>query len=186
MASIWRSLLYLYPPSYRREYGEEMMAVLLDVQAESSGQGVWARWRTSAREMAGLVSGALQQHLRSMTGFNRAIFSPRRFAMHSEFRFPKSTAVLMIVILAAVVMAIEKATAIASSQWPRTNTPLGPIHPAGFTFLPTMAVVFAIAAFAGTVGWTVLFALRRSGVHRLSACDPASEERSGLGLGTGS
>ena len=93
--------------------------------------------------------------------------------MHSEFRFPKSTAALMIVIFAAVVMAIEKAIAIASSQWPRTNTPLGPIHSAGFTFLPVMAVIFATAAFVGTAGWLVLFALRRSGVHRLSQFDPA-------------
>jgi len=93
--------------------------------------------------------------------------------MHSEFRFPKSTAALMIVILAAVVMAIEKATAIARSQWPTSNTPLGPIHPTGFTFLPTMAVIFAIAACAGTAGWLVLFALHRSGVHRLSQFDPA-------------
>jgi hypothetical protein len=93
--------------------------------------------------------------------------------MHSEFRFPKSTAALMIVILAAVVMAIEKATAIARSQWPTSNAPLGPIHPAGFTFLPTMAVIFAIAACAGTAGWLVLFALHRSGVHRLSQFDPA-------------
>jgi hypothetical protein len=93
--------------------------------------------------------------------------------MHSDFRFPKSTAALMIVILAAVVMAIEKATAIASSQWPNSNTPLGPIHPVGFTFLPTMAVIFAIAALAATVGWLVLFALHRSGVQRLSQFDPA-------------
>jgi hypothetical protein len=171
MASIWRSLLYLYPPSYRREYGEEMMTVLLDVQAESSGQGFWARYRTCARETAGLVRGALHEHLRSMTGFHRPIFSPRRFTMHSEFRFPRSTAALMIAIFAAVVMTIEKAIAIASSQWPGTNTPLAPIHPTGFTFVPIMAVIFATAAFAGTVGWLILFALRRSGVHRLSDCD---------------
>ena len=93
--------------------------------------------------------------------------------MHSEFRFPKSTAALMIVILAAVVMTIEKATAIARSQWPLSNAPLGPIHQAGFTFLPTMAVIFAIAGCAGTAGWLVLFALHRSGVHRLSKFDPA-------------
>lgn len=181
MVSIWRSLLQLYPRSYRREYGEEMMAVLADVRAECSERGFWGRCRTSARETAGLLSGALQEHLRSMTGFYRPFFPSRRCAMHSEFRFPKSTAALMIVILAAVVMAIEKATAIASSQWPRTNTPLGPIHPAGFTFLPTMALIFAIAAVAGTAGWLVLFALRRSGVHRLSRFDPASGgETSGL------
>jgi hypothetical protein len=182
MVSIWRSLLYLYPPNCRREYGEEMMAVLLDVQAEHSGQGLWARCGSYARETAGLVSGALREHLRSKTGFYRPMFSPRRFAMHSEFRFPKSTAVLMIVIFAAVVMAIEKAIAIASSQWPRTNAPIGPIHPVGFTFLPIMAVIFGTATVAGIAGWLVLFALRRSGVHRLSACDPASEQRSGLSI----
>ena len=172
MLAVYRSLIWLYPRGYRLEFGEEMMAVLLDVQAERSGQSLWARYRAYMRETAGLAGGALREHLRSMTAFYSPIFPTRRFAMHSEFRFPKSTAALMIVILAAVVMAIEKATAIASSQWPRSNTPLGPIHPAGFTFLPTMAVIFAIAALVGTAGWLVLFTLRRSGVHRLSHFDP--------------
>lgn len=172
MRPIWRSLLYLYPSDYRQEYGEEMMAVLHEVYAESSGQGWWMRVRTDAREASGLVSGALHEHLRSKLGFYRPIFSPRRFAMHSEFRFPRSTAALMIVIFAAVVMAIEKATAIASSQWPSRNAPLGPIQLEHFTFLPTIVTVFAFGAVAGTAGWLILFALRRSGVHRLSDCDP--------------
>ena len=172
MFSLWRALLQLYPPSYRREFGQEMMSVLLDVQLENSEQGFQARCLTCVRETAGLLSGALREQLRSLTGFNRPIFSSRRFAMHSEFRFPKSTAALMIVIFAAVVMTIEKAIAIASSQWPRTNAPLGPIHPAGFTFVPIMAVIFGSAVLVATVGWLVLFALRRSGVHRLADCDP--------------
>jgi len=172
MRSIWRSLLYLYPTGYRQEYGEEMMTVLHEVDAESSGQGWWARVRTGTREIAGLARGALQEHLRSKLGLYRPIFSRRRFAMHSEFRFPKSTAALMIIIFAGVVMAIEQATAIASSQWPRSNTPLGPIQPEHFTFLPTIATVFAFGALAGATGWLVLFLLRRSGMHRLSDCDP--------------
>jgi hypothetical protein len=69
MTSIWRALLLLYPPSYRCEYGEEMLTVLLDVEAESSRQGFWSRCRTSAREAAGLVSGALHEHLRSINRF---------------------------------------------------------------------------------------------------------------------
>jgi hypothetical protein len=87
--------------------------------------------------------------------------------MYSEFRFPKATAFLMTVILAAVVVAIEKAQAISASL-PHNNPPVGPIQPAHFTFVPSVALMFAVAYAAGLIGWAVLFALKRSGVHRLS------------------
>lgn len=86
--------------------------------------------------------------------------------MHSEFRFPKATAVLMTIILAGVVLAIQKGEAIHASV-PDTNLPVGPIHPVHSTLLP--GVVIGLASFyaAGLIGWAILFALRRSGVHRL-------------------
>ena len=86
--------------------------------------------------------------------------------MRNEFRFPKTTAVLMTIILAGVVLAIEKGAAIQRSL-PYVNPPIGPIHPVHSTLLP--GVVFGLAIFyaAGLIGWSILFALRRSGVHRL-------------------
>jgi hypothetical protein len=86
--------------------------------------------------------------------------------MRNEFRFPKATAVLMTIILAGVVLAIERGEAIQGSL-PYANPPIGPIHPVRSTLLP--GVVMGLATFyaAGLIGWAILFALRRSGVHRL-------------------
>jgi len=67
----------------------------------------------------------------------------------------------------AIVLAIAKAQAICASL-PHTNPPVGPIQPERFTFLPSVAVMFAIAYAAGLIGWAILFTLKRSGVHRLS------------------
>ena len=96
--------------------------------------------------------------------------------MHSEFRFPKATAVLMTLILAGTVLAIEKAQAISASL-PHVNPPVGPIQPGHLTFLPPVLLMLAITYAAGLIGWMILFALKRLGVHRLSAMqDPSSRE----------
>ena len=117
MLALYRSLLYLYPAAYRCEYGEEMMDVLLEVQGENQEKGALALFFSSARETGGLVSGAVREHFYSVTGsYDNGMFSlGRRFAMRSEFRFPKATVGLMIVILAAVMFTIEKARAISVS-----------------------------------------------------------------------
>ena len=92
--------------------------------------------------------------------------------MRSEFRFPKATAPLMAIILALIVVAIEKAKAIQASL-PHTNPHVGPIQPAQFTLFSTLVVVLAITCAAGLLGWAILFALRRSGLHRLSEFNPS-------------
>jgi len=94
--------------------------------------------------------------------------------MRTEFRFPKSTAVLMMIILAGVVLAIEKGKAIQASL-PAANPSIGPIQPAQHTFLPVIAMVFLFFYAAGLIGWAILFALRRSGTHRLA--EIASEQQ---------
>jgi hypothetical protein len=168
MRALYRRLLCLYPPAHRHEYGEEMLAVFREVEAENLRKGVAARAAFCAREVGGLLSDALQERFRSIAGFRPgSLFPSRRFTMHSEFRFPKTTAFLMTVILAGVVVAIDKAEAIQVSL-PHTNPPVGHIQPAQFVFFPTIALMFAVVYAAGIVGWAILFALRRSGVHRLS------------------
>ena len=93
--------------------------------------------------------------------------------MHSEFRFPKATPVLMTLILAGTVLAIEKAQAISASL-PHVNPPIGPIQPEHLTFLPPVLLMLAVPYAAGLIGWAILFALKRSGVHRLSAMQDAA------------
>lgn len=97
--------------------------------------------------------------------------------MRSEFRFPKATVGLMLVILAAVMFTIEKAKAISASI-PHGNPPVGHILPAQITILPMLLVALASAIGAGVIGWAILFALRRSGIQQLSEMNPSADERS--------
>ncbi len=69
MLSLCRYLLYLYPPAHRLEYGEEMLAVLRQRQMESRDSGVMARWGFWVREIAGLLHGALREHVLGHDGF---------------------------------------------------------------------------------------------------------------------
>jgi hypothetical protein len=187
MLGLYRSLLYLYPAPYRGEFGEEMMDVLSEVQAEISSQSLLGRLCRTAREAGGLLTGALGEHLRSITGaYDRgrfpsmfsSTFLSGRFAMKSEFRFPKATVVLMTVILAAVMLTIEKAKAISASV-PHGNPPVGPIQPTHFAIVPSLLVAMMSALLLGLIGWAILFALRRSGVQQLSEMNPPSAPPSG-------
>jgi len=85
--------------------------------------------------------------------------------MNTQFRFPKTTAVLMLIILAGVVWAIGKGQAIEVS-YSVASPATGPTQPVE-SLLPGIAVGLALFYAAGLLGWSILFALRRSGVHRL-------------------
>ena len=165
--SLYQRALRLYPTPHREQFGEEMIAVFRELQAEMATKGMFAWNRFCAREIAGVVAGALCEHWRVLGGdhFWR-LFSNRRFTMHTEFRFPKATAVLMIIILAGVILAIQRGEAIQRSL-PYANPPVGPIHPVPSTLLPGIVIGLAFFYAAGLIGWAILFALRRSGVHRL-------------------
>jgi hypothetical protein len=172
MLAIYRSLLCLYPSAFRDEYGEEMMAVLCEVQAETDKKRWASQAVTCAREAGGLLRGALRQHARNIFGAQGSpIFSSRRLIMRSEFRFPKATVTLMVIILAGVIVAIDKARAIQASV-PYTHPLIGPIQPVHLAALPSLLLTLIFAYVAGTIGWAILFALRRSGVQRFSTLDP--------------
>ncbi len=175
MLALYQSLLRLYPGPYRQQFAEEMIAVFRDVNTDAHKQGSFATARLYLREIAGLLRGAVAEQARRILGNNVPFpLSSRRFTMRSNFRFPKTTAFLMTVILAGVVLAIEKADAIRASV-SDVNPPIVNIQPTHQTFLPTFALMFLMVYIAGTLGWIVLFALRRSGVHRLSEMSSAPE-----------
>jgi hypothetical protein len=158
MLRLYRSLLYLYPAAHRAQFGDEMIEVLRDLQTETASLSRIACVTLFLREFTGLLAGALHEHWRAL-GLSPSWlpFPTRRFTMHTEFRFPKATAILMTVILVGVVVAIEKGEAIVASL----NSPY---H---FAFLPGVALFLLIFYGTGAIGWVILFALRRSGVHRL-------------------
>lgn len=179
MLAFYRALLRLYPAAYRCEFGDEMVDVLSEVHGGIHGKNAMTRIFFAMREAGGLLGGALQEHLRSITGsYHNGFFSVRRFAMKSEFRFPKATLGLMVVILAAVIWAIEKAKAISASI-PHASTPVGPIRPEQFAFGQTLLAVLIWAVVAGAIGWGILYALRRSGVQTLSEMNPPLGQRGG-------
>lgn len=138
MLPLYRALLRLYPAAYRCEFANEMTEVLSEVQGEVRKKNAMTRISFVMRETGGLLGGALQEHLQRVTGsYDHGIFSVRRFAMKSEFRFPKATVGLMLAILAAVMLAIEKAKAISASI-PRANPPVPPIHSLQATIVQTL------------------------------------------------
>lgn len=98
--------------------------------------------------------------------------------MRSEFRFPKATVVLMSVILAAILFAMDQAKAIQSAMSSVTPPVVGPIRSADFSLFLPLLLALGAACVAGALGWAILFALRRSGIHRLSQVDPFSARTS--------
>ena len=85
--------------------------------------------------------------------------------MRDGFRFPKATAVLMTLILAGIVVAIQKGEAIQASL-PASNPPVGPIQPHS-EMLSSIVSFLLIFYAAGSIGWIILLALRKLRVHRL-------------------
>lgn len=182
MFALLRALLYLYPAAYRHEYGDEMLTVLGEVQAEVRTKGRLQSASSFIREVGGLLRGALEERLRPIhSPQSFPIFSSRRITMRSEFRFPKATVALMTVILLAIVAAIEKAKAISQSVTP-SSTPVGRIVPPYVSIVPTFLIALAGVCVCGALVWAVLFALHRSGTQRLSDLKPSAERRSSASL----
>jgi hypothetical protein len=164
--ALYEGLLHLYPRAYRQQFGDEMIAVFRDADADVHEKGRFATVKFCLREIGGLFRGALAEHARSIFGGCVPFpLSSRRFDMRPEFRFPRSTVFLMSIIFAGVILAMEKADAIqvkyaagADSIWPSLPWFLG------LTLLFTCATVMVI--------WGILFALGRTGLHRLAKIQP--------------
>jgi hypothetical protein len=168
MLTIYQRLLALYPETHRQQFGEEMMAVLADVRADIRDQRALVRAVFCVREIAGLLTGAIGERMRAFIKSDPGFwFGTRRFTMRNGFRFPKSSAVLMSIILLGVILAIRKGEAIAYSL-PHVNPQLPPIQPVHSVLLSGISLMFMFFYAAGLVGWVILFTLRRSGVHRLA------------------
>jgi hypothetical protein len=91
--------------------------------------------------------------------------------MRSDFRFPKTTVTLMLIILAGVIMAIDKARAIQASV-PYSHPVVGPIQPVHLVALSSLLLILVGAGVLGAIGWAILFALHQSGVQRFSTLNP--------------
>jgi hypothetical protein len=169
MLGVYRNLLRLYPAAHREEFGQEMLAVLAQERDENATHRLIDRARLVMRETGGLLKGALREHFRVLTRIDEDLsLVGGRFAMRNGFRFPKSTIFFMTLILGGVLVAIKKGEDIASSV-PNIDPPF-PVHIQNThsILLGGMPLFFAFFYAAGLIGWAILFALRRSGVHRLA------------------
>lgn len=167
MLNVYQKFLLLYPAEHRAIFGEEMMAVFGELRADTLKKKRFSRARFWVREIAGLIRGAVTERLNRLRAEAALAFPKERFTMRNGFRFPKMTIVFMALILGGVLVAIKKGQDIASSV-PDVNPPL-PLHiqPTHSILLGGMPLFFAFFYAAGVIGWAILFALRRSGVHRL-------------------
>lgn len=149
-------LLWLYPASYRREFGEEMTSVFDDARS-ALPSALATKITFYGREFCGLLSGAVGAHLDRLLG--PGISFPR-FYMQTAFRFPRSTVILMVVIFAGVVLTIAKAMSVSVAY----GAPSGTVWPSLISVFGIMPVIVCAAA---VVLWGILHSLRRSGTHRL-------------------
>lgn len=167
MLTVYRQLLRLYPAEHRDLFGEEMLAVLADERAENAHRRMAARTRLLLRESTGLLIGALRERFRGWLDMQESISFVGRFSMRNGFRFPKSTIVFMALILACVVVAIQRGEDIAASLQ-NVNPQIATSQPVHSTLLPPVVFFLIVFYGLGLVGWAILFALRRSGWHRLA------------------
>jgi hypothetical protein len=157
MVAAYRGLLRLYSPRYRSNFGDEMITVFVQARADAVAQPRANLVLFYFRELKGLLLGALRERL-----WLETTPMPRRREMSSEFRFPRSTVVLMWLILGGVLLAIHKAHSIAG----------GPAS-GGYSLSvwPALEMMAAIC-FITLVVWGILFAARHTRIHRLAKFDP--------------
>jgi hypothetical protein len=166
MLTIYRCLLYLYPKLYRRQFADEMCSVFAEVRSDARTR-LAVKISFYAREIGGLLFGALREHQRSAIGPS---FLFRRFNMQPQFRFPRSTVLLMVVIFTGVLLTIAKATTVELAY----GETLGSVWPSLISILICMVVIMFAAA---AIGWGILHGLRRSGVHRLADMQTWPEQK---------
>jgi len=80
--------------------------------------------------------------------------------MRSEYRFPRSAIFLMVVLLVAVVVAIESARSISAGEETHAIS--------AWVILRVFMFGAGLMCVTGAVGYVILSALRRTGVDRLA------------------
>jgi lysylphosphatidylglycerol synthetase-like protein (DUF2156 family) len=183
MAPIYEFLLRLYPSVDRSAFGDEMLDVLREAEADAARRGVLARSWFLVYESMGLLRGAARERLHALGEERGWKFLAERGPMFQrERRYPYTSIVFMSLALAVIVLTIAKAqgfayylvqtytvdgrVVIATRQhWNLGNSLFQ--WPSHWGLLGSIALFFAITWVAGIAAWGVSHAMRRSGVHRL-------------------
>jgi len=168
MLTVYCWLLCLYPASYRRDFAEEMTCVFRESRSAVAPARL-ARTSFYRREFWGVFAGAVSAHFDLL--FGPAVPFPR-FYMQRQFRFPRSTVVLMCVILAGVVLVINKAVDIVQQK---EGLPVG-TSASWDPMLEALLLILALVLAAVAAVWGALFAIRRTGMHRLANVQTRPEQ----------
>ena len=163
MGALYRWLLYLYPEQFRQRFAEEMCWVYAEASASASRAGIARQSLFVAREVCGMVRGAVQE--RAHRWFEEGFIS-RRFAMatiRSRFRFPIAGIGFMVACLGLILTAIRHAQALSYEFAKTTN-----YRPDHVSFVQTFGFAFGVTLFCVAVVCVILYATRRMGVQRLS------------------
>ena len=153
MVKVYCWLLYLYPRSYRHDLGQEMTLVFRDARSSLS-PALAVKISFYCREFCGLLSGALSAHFDRLFG---PVIPFPRFYMQPQFRFPRSTVFLMLVIFVGVVLTIAEASSIAGDR----------LGLAWRTLAYVLILMVLIMCTAAAIIWAILHIRGRCGVHRL-------------------
>ena len=163
MGALYRWLLYLYPEEFRRRFAEEMCWVYAEASASASRSGIVRQSLFVAREVCGMVRGAVEERGHRWFGGN---FVSRRFAMatfRTRFRFPIAGIGFMVACLGLVLMAIRNARGLSYEFAKSTN-----YRPEHLSLVQSFGFAFGVTLVGVLVVCGILYATRRMGVQRLS------------------
>ncbi|MGH9524502.1 MAG: hypothetical protein ACRD3E_18420 [Terriglobales bacterium] len=168
MRTLYRWLLRLYPCAFRLEFGAEMELVFADAMAASEKAGRWPTATFLTREFGGLIGGAVRERLN--TDLSEAMV--RRFTMsRNRFRFSWAAIGFMTLTLAIVLYIIREGRTIAGAMAGKTYTFEGHTYTfygtGHISFLQTFGFAFSVTVVLVLIVMAAMFALHRSGVHRL-------------------
>lgn len=169
MQALYRRLLRLYPAGFRGAFGEEMACVFAEAEAAARQAGVAYRCKFYAREIAGMLGGALVEQA-AAGGLN---LESRRFAVISKrngFRFPAAGITFMVVTLGLVLWAIRNAQTIANSLASKTYVFQGRTYSyetSDLGLAPSFGIIFALTLAVTVAVLAVRHVMRRSGAQRL-------------------
>ena len=183
MAAIYEFLIGLYPAADRAAFGDEMLDVLRQAEAEAARHGVLARAWFFVHESMGLLGGAARERLHALGEERGWKFLAERGPMFQrERRYPYTSIVFMTLVLAITVLIIAKSQGIARNLYQIytidghvvMETKSG-VHfgtslsewPSYWGFVSGFATYFGLAWVLGVASWGIAHARRRSGVHRL-------------------
>lgn len=183
MAPVYEFLLRLYPAADRASFGDEMLDVLRQADAEAARDGVLARAWFFLHESMGLLGGAARERLHALGEERGWKFLAERGPMFQrERRYPYTSIVFMSLALAIIVFVIAIGQGIAN-QIVQIYTVNGHVvvqtrqhvefgnsvlqWPSHWALIGSILLFFAITWVGAVAAWTIAHSMRRSGVHRL-------------------